>query len=80
MSGLTLIKLLELVNQLSVRNGIKSISYASLCNYGLDSSYGVFTLRAHARTGLMRFIVGENGPSKRPRLALCASLGWFADF
>ena len=29
---------------------------------------------------LMRFIVGENGPSKRPRLALCASLGWFADF
>ena len=30
--------------------------------------------------GLIRFIVGENGPSKRPRLALCASLGWFADF
>ena len=29
---------------------------------------------------LMKFIVGENGPSKWPRLALCASLGWFADF
>ena len=29
---------------------------------------------------LMRFIVGENGPSKWLRLALCASLGWFADF
>ena len=28
---------------------------------------------------LMRFIVGGNGPSKRPRLALCATLGWFAD-
>ena len=27
---------------------------------------------------LMRFIVGENGPSKR--LRLCASVGWFADF
>ena len=26
---------------------------------------------------LMIFMVGENGPSKRPRLA---SLGWFVDF
>ena len=29
---------------------------------------------------LMRFIDDENGPLKWPRLALCSTLGWFADF
>ena len=60
---------------LMVGTTLAGIYMACLC------MYRPLTFSEVDRWGLlMRFIVGENSPSKRPRLALCASLGWFADF